>query len=41
MTSGRLDVLLLITGAPHDIASSAGKPKPSCNEGNTKTLQRL
>ena len=29
VTSGRLDVLEQITGVPHAIASSTGRPKPS------------
>ena len=38
-TSGKLEVLEEITAAPHFMASSAGKPKPSCQEGKTKSLQ--
>ena len=34
-TSGRLLHRLASTGTPHDMASSAGSPKPSHNEGNT------
>ena len=40
-TSGRLVQSLAITGAPHAIASAAGRPKPSCNEGNTNRVQTL
>ena len=41
MTSGRLVVLATMTGAPQDIASRAGKPKPSCQEGKTNKSHRL
>jgi len=41
MTSGILVVFEPIVGAPHDIASSAGSPKPSCLDGKTKSVARL
>ena len=40
-TSGMLVVLEAMTGAPHCIASSAGKPNPSWKLGNTKALHIL
>src|SRR6266480_30241 len=40
-TSGRLDFLVVITGHPQAMASSGGQPKPSCEEGKTKTSERL
>ena len=40
-TSGTLDALDATTTAPHDMASNTGKPKPSCQDGKTKHLQRL
>ena len=36
--SGRLELLLHATAAPHAIASSTGRPKPSYWLGSTKTL---
>ncbi|MNJ49410.1 hypothetical protein D3C77_446370 [compost metagenome] len=41
MTSGKLEVLAAITGAPQAMASSAGRPKPSCQDGNTNNSHRL
>ncbi|MNN40432.1 hypothetical protein D3C81_1545070 [compost metagenome] len=41
ITSGRLEVLAAITGAPHAMASSAGRPNPSCQDGNTNSSHML
>jgi hypothetical protein len=35
MTSGMLLLFEPMVGAPQAIASSAGRPKPSCREGKT------
>ena len=39
ITSGMLVTLEPITAAPDFIASRAGRPKPSCQEGRIKSLQ--
>ena len=38
MTSGILVTFEPITGAPHDIASRTGNPKPSCSEAKDEQL---
>jgi hypothetical protein len=35
-TSGSEELLDVITGVPHAIASSTGRPKPSRSEGSTR-----
>ena len=39
--SGRLDLLEVMTAAPHAIASRGGRPKPSCIEGKTNRSHKL
>ncbi len=40
-TSGREDAVVVITGEPHRMASSTGRPKPSYREGWTTTVEAL